>query len=69
MIKKPLTKKDKKHNQQAFYTYAANKTDIVDWRDANARICFQRKPYHMVKDERLLNEKEGREKTDDCGDH
>lgn len=56
MIKEPLTKQDKKHNQQAFYTYAANKTDIVDWRDANARICFQRKPWYMVQEERLRND-------------
>lgn len=48
MIKEPLTKQDKKHNQQAFYTYAANKTDIVDWRDAYAKTVFERKPYYMI---------------------
>ena len=65
MIKKPLTKKDKKHNQKAFYTYAANKTDIVDWRDANARICFQRKPWYMIQEE---NE-DGREEADHIRDY
>lgn len=55
MIKKPLSKKDKKHNQQAFYTYAANKTEVVDYRDANARICFERKPWYMVQEERMKN--------------
>ena len=66
MIKKPLTKKDKKHNQQAFYTYAANKTDIVDWRDANARICFQRKPWYMIQEE---NEDGREEETDYSADY
>lgn len=68
MYKESLSKKDKKHNQQAFYTYAANKTDVVDRRDADARICFERKPYYMIQNERILNEEEGREETDDTGD-
>ncbi len=51
MIKEPLTKQDKKHNQQAFYTYAANKT-VIDWHDAYARAVFQRKPYFMKEKEK-----------------
>lgn len=62
MIKKPISKKDKKHNQQAFYTYAANKTDVVDRRDADARICFERKPYYMIQNERI---RDGREEDTD----
>lgn len=61
MIKKPLSKKDKRHNQQAFYTYAANKTEVIDRRDANARICFERKPYYMIQEEN----KDGREEDTD----
>lgn len=57
MYKEPRTKAEKKHNQQAFYTYAANKTDVVDRRDAYARICFERKPYYMVEKERLRNDR------------
>lgn len=55
MYKEPRTKAEKKHNQQAFYTYAANKTDVIDRRDANARIYFQRKPWYMIQEERLKN--------------
>ena len=55
MYKEPRTKAEKKHNQQAFYTYAANKTEVIDRRDANARICFQRKPWYMIQEERLKN--------------
>ena len=66
MIKKPLSKKDKKHNQQAFYTYAANKTEVVDRRDSNARICFQRNPWYMIQEERI---RDGRKETDDTRDH
>lgn len=62
MIKKPLSKKDKRHNQQAFYTYAANKTEVIDRRDANARICFQRKPWYMIQEERI---RDGREEDTD----
>ena len=54
MIKIPLTKKDKKHNQQAFYTYAAKK-EVIDRRDALARIAFERKPYYMTQKERIDN--------------
>lgn len=54
MIKEPITKQDKKHNQQAFYTYAANKT-VIDWRDAYAKTVFERKPYYMVEKERIEN--------------
>ena len=52
MIKIPLTKKDKKHNQQAFYTYACKK-EVVNRRDALARIAFDRKPYYMIEKEKI----------------
>ena len=51
MIKVPLTKKDKQHNQQAFYTYAAKK-DVIDRRDALAKIAFERKPWYIIERER-----------------
>lgn len=52
MIKVPLTKKDKQHNQQAFYTYAAKK-EVIDRRDALAKIAFERKPWYMIQKERV----------------
>lgn len=52
MIKIPLTKKDKKHNQQSFYTYACKK-EVVDHRDALARIAFERKPYYIIEKEKI----------------
>ena len=52
MIKKPISKKDKKHNQQAFYTYAAKK-EVIDRRDALAKIAFERKPWYMIQKERV----------------
>lgn len=48
MIKIPLTKRDKKHN----HTYACKK-EVVDHRDALARIAFERKPYYMTQKERI----------------
>lgn len=67
MLKRPRVKKDKKRKQQIAYDYAS-KNKVLNWHDAYAKAVFNRKPYHMVKDERLRNEEEGREETDDCGD-
>ena len=39
---------------------------IVDWRDANARICFQRKPWYMIQEE---NEDGREEDTDYSADY
>lgn len=66
--KDPHERKNTKRKQQIAYDYAS-KTKILNWHDAYAKAVFNRKPYHMIQDERLQNEEEGREKTDDCGDH
>ena len=57
MIKEPRTKAEKRHNQQAFYTYACKK-EVVDHRDALARIAFKRKPWYMIEKDRMGDDKQ-----------
>lgn len=64
----PKSKKRRKLKQKIAHSYAS-KPKTLNWHDAYARAVFYRKPYHMVKNERLWNEEEGREETDDRGDH
>lgn len=63
----PKSKKRRKLKQKIAHSYAS-KPKTLNWHDAYAKAVFNRKPYYMTKNERLLNEEEGREETDDTGD-
>ena len=52
MITKPITKTERNHNKQTFYAYAS-KGEIKNWRDAYAKMVFQRKPWYLTEKERL----------------
>lgn len=62
--KDPHERKNAKRKQQIAYDYAS-KNKVLNWHDAYAKAMFNRKPYHMIQEERI---RDGRKETDDCGD-